>query len=311
MLLAACSEPEPVVPEPVPPEIGAPAALRNGSFTAQLNGFNIHYEVHGTGPVLMTVPNSWGLTLEGLRAMYRPLEDKLTLIYFDPRGMGESDPIREDADMGLAAVRADFDALRRHLRLDKVNAIGWSNGGMNLLLLASEKPDTLASAIFLHCAASFAEEDMQAYAAEHPELMQQYAAFQAMAADEKVTDEEKEARLRELWLNEFFPASCADPQKCVALVREVFKDASLSWRHAQYSEAEAPTFEARDRLGSITMPSLVLAGAHDDIPVAKAEEMTAGLPDASLIIFESSGHIAPVEEPEAFRQAVLDFLGVS
>ena len=80
----------------------------------------------------MTVPNSWGLTLEGLRGLYRGLEEHFTLVYFDPRGMGQSGPIREETDMGKAAVRADFDALRRHLQLDRVNAIGWSNGAMNL-----------------------------------------------------------------------------------------------------------------------------------------------------------------------------------
>jgi hypothetical protein len=31
-------------------------------------------------------------------------------------------------DRGMAAVRADFQALRAHLKLDRVNAIGWSNG---------------------------------------------------------------------------------------------------------------------------------------------------------------------------------------
>ena len=45
----------------------APEGPANGSFTASLNGFQIHYEVHGQGPVLMTLPNSWGLSLEGLR----------------------------------------------------------------------------------------------------------------------------------------------------------------------------------------------------------------------------------------------------
>ncbi len=76
----------------------------------------------------MTVPNSWGLTLEGLRNLYRPLEDHLTFVYFDPRGMGTSGPVKEDRDLGPEAVREDFDALRKHLALDKVSAIGWSNG---------------------------------------------------------------------------------------------------------------------------------------------------------------------------------------
>ena len=104
----ACSPP----PEGGDPEVSA--RLENGSFTAPLNGFNIHYEVHGQGPVVMTVPNSWGLSLGGLRALYRPLEEHLTLVYFDSRGMGGSGPVAEETDMGLGAVREDFDALRQH-----------------------------------------------------------------------------------------------------------------------------------------------------------------------------------------------------
>src|SRR5512134_2959315 len=126
-----------------------PGALASGSFTAELNGFRIHYEVHGQGPVLMALTNSWGLSLPALRAMYRPLDEKLTLVYFDPRGMGGSAPVRQESDRGLAAVRADFQALRAHLKLDKVNAIGWSNGAINLIWLAREHPETLSSAIFV------------------------------------------------------------------------------------------------------------------------------------------------------------------
>ena len=102
----------------------------------------------------MTLTNSWGLSLQALRAMYRPLEERLTLVYFDPRGMGGSGPVREESDRGLAAVRADFQALRAHLKLEKVSAIGWSNGAINLIWLAHEHPETLSSAIFLHGVAS-------------------------------------------------------------------------------------------------------------------------------------------------------------
>ena len=126
-------------------EVAVPVGLENGSFTATLNDLQIHYEVHGQGPVLVAVTNSWGLSLEGLRAMYRPLEERLTMVYFDPRGMGGSEAVREDADRGLAAVRADFQALREHLGLEAVNAIGWSNGAVNLIWLAHENPETLSS----------------------------------------------------------------------------------------------------------------------------------------------------------------------
>ena len=162
--------------EPAPSAAGG---LANGSFTADLNGFRIHYEVHGQGPVLMALTNSWGLSLEALRAMYRPLEEKLTLVYFDPRGMGGSGPVRQDADHGLAAVRADFQALRAHLKLEKVNAIGWSNGAINLIWLAQEHPETLSSAVFVHGMASLGVEDMVAMQAQHPAPTRSYGALMA------------------------------------------------------------------------------------------------------------------------------------
>jgi hypothetical protein len=77
-------------PTPAEQEAMMMPVLDNGSFSAELGGCAIHYEVHGQGPVVMAVPNSWGLSLDGLRGLYRRLEDDLTMVYFDPRGMGGS-----------------------------------------------------------------------------------------------------------------------------------------------------------------------------------------------------------------------------
>lgn len=260
-------------PAPEPEEVVQATGVENGSFTADLNGVLIHYEVHGQGPVVITVPNSWGLTYEGLRALYRPLEERLTMVYFDPRGMGESGPIRQEEDMGLTAVRADFDALRRHLGLETVHAIGWSNGAMNLILLASELPETLASAIFVHGVASFTEEDTQVWADEYPELMKAYLAFQQEMADEAMPVEEKTARQRDLWIEEFFPAMLADPEAGRAMLEELYTEAEFSRPHAAYADRETPVFDARDQLADITARSLVIAGAHDMMPPEKVSEL--------------------------------------
>jgi proline iminopeptidase len=292
---------------------GAPpkaAALANGSFTADLNGFRIHYEVHGQGPVLMAVTNSWGLSLQALRAMYRPLEEKLTLVYFDPRGMGESGPVRQESDRGLVAVRADFQALRAHLKLDKVNAIGWSNGAINLIWLAREHPETLSSAIFVHGLASSGAEDMKTIEAEHPDLVQKYLALEAAVSKPGLTVAEQNALQRKMWLEDYFPGLCADPAKGRALVAEVFRGAQLSWPHAAYAEKELPTFDARKELAAIPVRSLVIAGAHDMLPPSRVKALADGLPDARFVVFEKSGHFSAVEEPDAFKAAVYDFLGV-
>jgi proline iminopeptidase len=298
--MAACSPQQPGAPQ-----VETPAGPENGSFTADLNGFKIHYEVHGQGPVLMTVPNSWGLSLEGLRALYRPL-----MVYFDPRGMGESDPIREEADMGLAAVRADFDALRRHLGVEKVHAIGWSNGAMNLILLAAEKSDILSSAIFVHGVASFTEEDMKEWLARHADLASLYQSFNEEMANPDMPVAEKTARLRDFWFKDVFPSSTADPESATEMLEELFREAQFSWPHADYSNREVPMFDARDKLPSIRVRSLVIAGAHDALMPDKVRVLHDGLTDSRFVVFEQSGHFAQVEEPEAFKAEVYAFLGV-
>jgi len=293
-------------------EAPATPGLENGSFVTELNGFDIHYEVHGRGPVLMTVPNSWGLTLAGLRALYRPLEERVTMVYFDPRGMGESDPIREESDMGMAAVRQDFDALRRHLGLEKVNAIGWSNGCTNLVMLASEYPSTLENAVFLHGIASFTPEDIAEFAGAHPRLMELYMKYQQeVIANEALSAEEKTAQLRTLWLDEYFPLLFADPEAAQTLVDTVFGDAGFSAAYAQYQNEEmGDSYDLRDRLPMITARSMVIAGAHDAVRADKVREIHDGIAGSQFVIFESSGHFSPVEEPEAFKRTVWDFLGV-
>ena len=298
-------------PGPSPPPAPTAASLEAGSFAAEIDGHRIHYEVHGSGPVVMTVPNSWGLSLDGLRELYRPLEEHLTMVYFDPPGMGGSGPAADRSDMGMAAVREDFHALRRQPALDRVNAIGWSNGAMNLILLAAEHPETLESAIFLHGAASFTAEDMQQFSESHPQLMKGWAEMQRELTSDELTDTERTARMKAFWLNEYFPTAMASPKTRGDAMRRVFEPAQFSWAHADYANEEAPEFDARDRLAAITTRCLVIAGAHDMIPVDKAHELADGLPDATLAVFEGSGHFSPIEQPERFQRAVLAFLGVA
>jgi proline iminopeptidase len=305
VVLGGCTAEAPEAGDPV-----VPTGLENGSFTATLNGFQIHYEVHGQGPVLMTVPNSWGLSLQGLRALYRPLEERVTMVYFDPRGMGGSGAVREDSDRGLAAVRADFAALREHLGLEKVNAIGWSNGAVNLIWLAHEHPETLSSAVFLHGMAAFTEEDAAAMQETQPEMMAMYAAFMAEMANPELTTEERTSLQRKVWLEEYFPMLFADRSAAAGHLATIFGEAELSWPHNEYANQEASTFDTRDLLPEIPVRSLVIAGAHDLIPPEGVKPLHDGLPDSTWLVMEHSGHFAPVEEPAAFRAAVVDFLGV-
>ena len=295
-------------PTPTPAATGA-AGLANGSFTASSNGFRIHYEVHGQGPVLMAVTNSWGLSL-GARALYRPLEEKLTLVYFDPRGMGGSGPVREESDRGLAAVRADFQALRAHLKLPKVNAIGWSNGAINLMWLAHERPETLSSAIFVHGMASLGPEDMKAMQAAHPELMKSYGALMAAVAKPGLSPAEQTALQRTDVARRLLPDPLRRPGEGQGARRRRVRRRPAELAARRLHEQGAAGLRRAGPAGRHSRAEPRVAGSHDMLPPSRVKELADGLPNAEFVVFEKSGHFSPVEEPEGFKSAVYAFLGV-
>ncbi|TDZ38011.1 Proline iminopeptidase [Colletotrichum spinosum] len=68
-------------------------------------------------------------------------------------------------------------------------------------------------------------------------------------------------------------------------------------------------FDVRPRLKDIAAPTLVTTGRHDVIvPFEYGEEISRGIPQSRLVIFEHSGHSPPSDEPDAFRKTVKDFL---
>ena len=72
------------------------------------------------------------------------------------------------------------------------------------------------------------------------------------------------------------------------------------------------TFDLRPELAKITAPTLVITGQEDFITgPSSAREIAAEIADAETVLLPGVGHFIFVEAPEAFRDAVLSFLGVS
>jgi pimeloyl-ACP methyl ester carboxylesterase len=62
-------------------------------------------------------------------------------------------------------------------------------------------------------------------------------------------------------------------------------------------------------LASIRVPTLVLVGREDVLtPPSLAEQMVARIPQARLAVIEKAGHLANIEQPDAFNRAVAGFL---
>jgi pimeloyl-ACP methyl ester carboxylesterase len=248
------------------------------------------------------------LTGEGVRAVLRALEDRLTMVYFDPRGMGKSDAVVVDADMSMKAVREDANALRAHLKLDKAIFIGWSNGAANLMMFAAEYPETVSAAIMLHGVAYFAPEEIEPIAKKYPDLFQRFGKYQQEMSASTLPASEKNKKVKQFDLEVWFPFLFADPKAGRASLKELFASAEFSYKHAMYSNAEQQSFDARPSLPKIKAPTLVIAGVHDMMPPEKVKQVADAIPNAKFVVFENSGHFSPVEERDKFVDAVVSFL---
>jgi pimeloyl-ACP methyl ester carboxylesterase len=76
-----------------------------------------------------------------------------------------------------------------------------------------------------------------------------------------------------------------------------------------WSNPQLGTEIVGSKLTSITIPTLVVWGADDEIiPVDQGRQYAAKIPNGKLVIIPDCGHVPPLEQPEAFLSAVIPFL---
>ena len=88
---------------------------------------------------------------------------------------------------------------------------------------------------------------------------------------------------------------------------------AMDFAHAEplhhFNTVEFPTFDLRGELRKIEAPTLVVVGDDDFIcGPACADAIVRELRDGRLVTIPESGHFVYVEQPEAFRGALSDFL---
>jgi pimeloyl-ACP methyl ester carboxylesterase len=74
---------------------------------------------------------------------------------------------------------------------------------------------------------------------------------------------------------------------------------------ARQQEAIIGRADSRPSLAKIRCPTLVLGARGDAImPLELLEEISAGIAGSKLVVVEESGHMAPLEQPEAVTDAL-------
>ena len=120
-------------PKPIPYGDN-PAA---GKFYA-INGFKMYTEVYGSGPPLLMIHGNGG-SISSFAQNVPYFAAHYTVILADSRSQGKSlDP---NHPLTFEMMADDFAALLDAMHIDSAYVIGWSDGGINALLLAMRHPE--------------------------------------------------------------------------------------------------------------------------------------------------------------------------
>ena len=105
---------------------------------ADIRGFKMYYETYGTGEPLLIIHGNGG-SIGDFNFQIPYFEKKYKVILADSRAQGKS--IDNGDSLTYEMMADDLDALLDVLKLDSCYVIGWSDGGINGLLLAMRHPE--------------------------------------------------------------------------------------------------------------------------------------------------------------------------
>jgi proline iminopeptidase len=63
-----------------------------------------------------------------------------------------------------------------------------------------------------------------------------------------------------------------------------------------------------DRLGAISVPTLLVGGEHDECRPSHLADMQARIPGSRLAVIKDASHLCFAEQPQVFRELVNAFL---
>ena len=272
----------------------------------QVRGVSLFVEVTRRGYSLVLMHGGPGAD-HWTMLPFRRCADQFSLVFYDHRCNGRSvgAPV---SSMTWENLTADADALRRKLGFERWAVLGHSFGGQVALEYALRYPGSLSHLVLLDTGGD--------------SRWSQQNAAEVLA---KRGYSPQKVELVRRWFNGEFT-----PHEMLPIFLRI--GGAYSYRPSLWLTArdlirgewrskmrpQALIFAGRhllkgwmvmDRLGEITVPTLVMAGRGDFVfPPEHQLELAAAIPHARLQIIEHAGHNPHSEQPAEVMAAVTDFI---
>ena len=259
-----------------------------------INNARIYYEIAGEGEPFVMIhagvadSRQWDNEFEYYTDHYRVLR-------YDMRGYGKSEPVEgEFSHMGdLKALLDEFDILQPAILM------GCSMGGGIAMNFALTYPSRAKSLIMVGSGPNGLELDVP-QPAKYAEV-------------EKADEAGDLDRVCELEIQIWFDGEGRTAEQVNPAMRKLAYEMNhIALEHeAKHLGKRLPDtrFLASKRLDKLSIPVLVIVGAHDTPYIrAAADVMVEKIPYAKKVIFEVAAHLPNMDQPEEFRRFVDVFL---
>lgn len=259
----------------------------------------------GNGYPIIVLHGGPGVDHHAFGSYLDPLAERFRLLFVDQRGQGRSEPVALGT-FTLARLAQDVIMVARALRLERYAVLGHSFGAFVALQNGVDYPG-MASQIVL----SGGVPSARFFRAVEPNLAELEPASvrrTVRGALEREADATTQDTF-ETFVRDVMPFHFADPTD--ARIKEYLRAAADTIYAPQvhrHSDTMSP-IEVEDRLSEVAAPVLAIVGRYDRSCIyAASKAIVDGVPSGELALFDHSGHMPFVEEPERFRAEVSGFL---
>lgn len=251
-----------------------------------VNGVRIVCRVQGEGPAVLLLHglggshDDWYRQVPALAARYRAIAPDL-------RGFGASE---RQEPYTIQQHARDAAALLDALGETRAHVVGLSMGGAIAMELALSEPDKVAGLVLANTAPGF----------ELGTWERRYLGFSRFLLALILGV----GGIARLFGKAVFPAPHQE-----RLRLRLLEHASHTSRWVYIASLRALTrWNAEDRLGAISSPTLVIGAEHDYTDIHEKRRWAARIPDARVVMLPGSRHRSELDSPQAFNSVVLEFL---
>ncbi len=263
----------------------------------KIDDLSLAYEDHGNGiPILLI--HGYPLNRQIWRAQAQGLRKSARLISLDLRGHGESESkagnLPETSAYTMDLLAEDCLKLLDAIHVSQpVILCGLSMGGYISFAFYRKYPERVAGLILAATRASADTPEGKAKRDQAVDLAQTHGV-------KRIAD-----NMLPIMLS---PKTYDSQPELVKRVKAIMQSTSLDGVIGDLlGMKERP--DSTPILSQIDKPTLILYGEDDQIiPLTEMEVMQASIPGSNLVIVPDTGHLLNMEQPQAFNQAVQDYL---